>query len=237
MTMEKPPAKQGRGKGRGRGRRRRGGEGGGEEGLGFSSITEDIFIDILARLPSSSFASAACVNRSWNHVCNHILTRPKLLSALSLNPNHEIAVNEVIDKVLAEPIRPHFVIASVGKDFDLTKICRLIKSRLGSKIPIIVSEAYGIIGNDAITNGYKEVKWRHIDDCDMEPHSSSKNTKCGIVLTLGYFPGMKVAAIPLMPAQERSYDMCPIDEFITDIKDYSASKSGCTAPVGIIMFS
>lgn len=28
-----------------------------------------------------------------------------------------------------------------------------------------------------------------------------------------------------------------IDKFVTDIKDYTASVSGCTTPVGIIMFA
>ncbi|PIA51064.1 hypothetical protein AQUCO_01100115v1 [Aquilegia coerulea] len=69
-------------------------------------MEEDILIDILIRLSASSFASASCVNRFWTQVGNHILIRPKLLSAISLNPNLKIAVNEVIDKVLSEPIRP-----------------------------------------------------------------------------------------------------------------------------------
>jgi hypothetical protein len=56
-------------------------------GLGFSQINDDVLQNILARLPALPFASAACVSKSWNRVCNRILTRPKLASALSLNPS------------------------------------------------------------------------------------------------------------------------------------------------------
>jgi hypothetical protein len=53
----------------------------------FTLINDDALHNILARLPASSFASAACVSKSWNQVCNRILSRPKLASALSLNPS------------------------------------------------------------------------------------------------------------------------------------------------------
>lgn len=96
-------------------------------------------------------------------------------------------MRDVVDKVLAEPIRPHFVIASVGSGFRLYQVYRLvcdfsffifspkklnfffflsieflllmmqILSKLGSKIPIIISTAHGIIGKEVLTNEVKEV--------------------------------------------------------------------------------
>ncbi|XLS61654.1 hypothetical protein HN51_015882 [Arachis hypogaea] len=56
-------------------------------GGSFDSVNEYLLRNILARLPARWFASAACVSKSWSSVLNRILTRPKLSSALSLNPS------------------------------------------------------------------------------------------------------------------------------------------------------
>lgn len=208
-------------------------EGGGR----FSLIGEDIHQDILSRLPATTFASAACVSRSWSFLCNRILTRPKLLSALSLNPVLKEAVNEALNKVLAEPIRPHFAIAYAGEKFNLRKIHDILLLKLGSRIPILVSGARGIIGTDAATNEHKEVQW--MDDDDNE-YNSHVNRDRGVVLTLGFLPGLKVCAIPLIATSRNSQNatVAPdINNFVTDIRDYTASASGCTTPVGIIMFA
>ncbi|KAJ0603631.1 putative F-box domain-containing protein [Helianthus annuus] len=77
-------------------------------------ISEDLLQNIVARLPATSFASAACVSRSWKVVCDRVLSRPKFASACSLNRSLENAVEEVVNKVLSKPIRPHFAIASIG---------------------------------------------------------------------------------------------------------------------------
>ncbi|KAJ0785342.1 putative F-box domain-containing protein [Helianthus annuus] len=77
-------------------------------------ISEDLLQNIVSRLPAVSFASAACVSRSWNVVCDRVLSRPKLASACSFNHTLQDAVEEVVNKVLSEPIRPHFAIASFG---------------------------------------------------------------------------------------------------------------------------
>ncbi|KAK3043229.1 hypothetical protein RJ639_002472 [Escallonia herrerae] len=84
---------------------------GGGEAIVF--IGEDLLQNILTRLTAASFASAASVSRSWSIVCGRILSRPKLSSALSFNFSLQVAVEEVFTKVLWEPIRPHFAIASV----------------------------------------------------------------------------------------------------------------------------
>ncbi|XP_040989948.1 F-box/LRR-repeat protein At5g63520-like isoform X2 [Juglans microcarpa x Juglans regia] len=159
-------------------------------GKGFSMIGDDDLHNILSKLPALSFASAACVSKSWNTICNRILfSRPKLSSALSLHACPHVAVQEVLEKVLSEPIRPHFAIANVGSGFSLIEAFRLITKRLGSRMPFIISTANGIIGRDSLTNEYRE-----------EPR------------------------------------VAMVDQFVTDIKDYTASVSGCASPVGIIMF-
>ncbi|KAL5717493.1 hypothetical protein ACHQM5_010483 [Ranunculus cassubicifolius] len=195
----------------------------------FNLIGEDIHQDILSRLPATTFASAACVSRYWSHLCNRIL-RPKLLSSISLNPNLKDAVDEVLNKVLGEPIRPHFAIASVGKKFSLRITKALIRSKLGFGIPIIVSEARGIIGNDSTTNEHKEVLWLDNDDIEnrIEAYNLPEYRNRGIVLTVGYFPGLRVCAIPL---KEGDDSQMSIDTFINNIKEYSVS------PVGVIMFA
>lgn len=59
-------------------------------GGGFDIVNSDLLHNILIRLPAASFAQAACVNRSWNQVCNRIFSRPKFASAISLNPVLEV---------------------------------------------------------------------------------------------------------------------------------------------------
>jgi hypothetical protein len=56
----------------------------------FASINEDLVQNIVKRLPASSFSSAACVSKSWNQICNQILSKPKFASAFSLNPNEKV---------------------------------------------------------------------------------------------------------------------------------------------------
>ncbi|KAK8686330.1 hypothetical protein V6N13_125355 [Hibiscus sabdariffa] len=123
---------------------------------GFSAVNDDILQNILFRLPASSFASAACVRKSWNRVCNRVLAYPKLASALSRNPSFPDAVREVLDKVLSGPIRPQFAIASIGTQFSLEAAHQLISRKLGSKVPVVTGNACGIIGRDAITNTMNE---------------------------------------------------------------------------------
>ena len=58
----------------------------------FEEINGDVLQNILERLPAVWFASATCVSKQWNRVCNRILSRPKLASALSLNPSLEVYI-------------------------------------------------------------------------------------------------------------------------------------------------
>ncbi|KAK4846612.1 hypothetical protein QYF36_019848 [Acer negundo] len=196
----------------------------------FGPMNEDLLQNILSRLPAKSFASAACVTNSWNKVCSRILSRPKIATAVSLNSSLHIAMQEVIDKVLSEPIRPHFAIANVGPGSCLKNILPLLLKTLGSQTPIILSTVSGIMGRDALTDEFREVMFRrdeYIND-DVYLHS-------GIVLTIGFVPGLKVDVIPILrTAMVPQVSM--IDQFVMDIRNYTISVSGCTSPIGIIMF-
>uniref|UniRef100_A0A2P2KHD1 F-box domain-containing protein n=1 Tax=Rhizophora mucronata TaxID=61149 RepID=A0A2P2KHD1_RHIMU len=163
------------------------------------SVNEDLVYHILKRLPAVSFASAACVSKSWNQICNRILSRPKFASAMSLHASSLIATQKVVEKVLSEPIRPDFAIANVaGNEFSLPMdaILEFLAAKLGSGTPIIVSSASGIMGTDVINDEFKEVMsvnaWSDGDEQeDMDVDS-------GIVLTVGFVPGLRVEAIPLL---------------------------------------
>ncbi|XP_052181795.1 F-box/LRR-repeat protein At5g63520 isoform X2 [Diospyros lotus] len=222
-----------------RGRQRRSQGDGGNRKSGMDRIGEDVLQNILGRLPALSFASAACVCRSWNSVCNRVLNGPKLSSALSLNDSLEVAVTEVVDKVLSEPLRPHFAIACISPLFCLNLAHELITGKLGSRIPVVTYESKGIIGRDAVTNKFEEVQWYIEDQEDPGTQVGSlfQNVISGILLTVGYLPGLKVDAVPLLQTTKDLDSRVPlVDKFVMDIKEYTTSISGCTPPVGIIMF-
>ncbi|XVF49590.1 hypothetical protein PTKIN_Ptkin04bG0025000 [Pterospermum kingtungense] len=200
------------------------------ETKGFSLMNDDLLQNIVSRLPATTFASAACVSKAWNVACTRALSRPKLSSAISLNPSPLVALQEVFDKVMSEPIRPHFAIASVGPGFDFKVVLPFMVEKLGTRTPIILSSVSGIIGRDALTHEFKEVKWSYgdIDDDDV--------TNTGIVLTVGFVPGLKVDVIPLLPQKKAPPGPGSIiDKFVMDIKSYTSSVSGCMSPLAIIM--
>ncbi|KAF3436911.1 hypothetical protein FNV43_RR19664 [Rhamnella rubrinervis] len=203
----------------------------------FGLINDDLLLNIVSRLPAVSFASAACVNKSWNRICNWVLSRPKLATALSLNPSPQVAMEEVLGKVLAEPIRPHFVIANVSCGFRLADVLKLMSEKFGSNTPIIVSYASGIIGKEACTNDFKEVKLMlsHCYDmnCDSDEDGPLEDANNGIVLTVGFIPGIKIDAIPLLRTTKELQDA---EKFVMDIRDFTSSVSDSTTPVGLILF-
>ncbi|KAK1428528.1 hypothetical protein QVD17_17363 [Tagetes erecta] len=175
-------------------------------------VGEDLLQNIVARLPALTFASAACVSRSWNCVCGRVLSRPKLSSACSVKPTLKAAFEEVANKVLSEPIRPQFAIACVNH-FSMQQAKRLLTAKLSSKVPFIIGTSAGLIGRDAISGEFNE-------------------NEQGMMLTVGYAPGLKVKSISLV--QEPQPFM--IDQFIADIRDFSTSISGCQSPSAIMMF-
>ncbi|KAI7732291.1 hypothetical protein M8C21_028004 [Ambrosia artemisiifolia] len=189
-------------------------------------ISDDLLQNIVSRLPATSFAFAACVSRSWNLVCGRLLCRPKLSSACSLNHSLQAAVEEVVNKVLSEPIRPHFAIASIGGYYEdsLGDALQLITAALGTHVPVITNLTDGIIERNADSNKLYEVDWFHQDE-EID----------GIMLIVGFLPGLKVTLIPLLK-QIQEPETFMIDEFVTDIREFSTSVSGRSSPAAIIMF-
>ncbi|XP_049390523.1 F-box/LRR-repeat protein At5g63520-like [Solanum stenotomum] len=192
-------------------------------------IGEDLLHNILSRLPAESCASAACVNRSWNLIINRLLTLPNLSSALSCHPCLQGAVDEAVDKVLARPIRPQFVIASIGPSFDLEEAQCLISDRFSSEIPIITSISYGVFGQDANTNEFEEVQWDTWED--NKAHENFRDEDEGVLVTVGFLPGLTVDLIPLKKTRGLM-----TENFVRSIRERSFSRSG-SSPMGILLFS
>ncbi|KAG5609371.1 hypothetical protein H5410_020652 [Solanum commersonii] len=197
-------------------------------------IGEDLLFNILSKLPAVECAAAACVSRSWNATITRLLSLPKLSSAVSLDPSLQVAVNDVIDKVLACPIRPQFVIASIGPTFDLDEAHRLIAGRFGSQIPVITSITQGIFGQNATTNEFEEVQWDTFDD-EEEAHADLGNEIHGALLTVGFLPGLAIDLIPL--SKTRGNQVLMIDDLVLSVRERSSSRSGSASPVGILLFS
>ncbi|ERN09892.1 hypothetical protein AMTR_s00013p00143880 [Amborella trichopoda] len=93
-----------------------------------ASLPEELWENILGRLPAKAFAKACVTCHSWNRICNRILSRPKLLCALSVHHTLEECMDEALAKVLSEPIWPHFVMAFTGFMSSLEKAHVLVRS-------------------------------------------------------------------------------------------------------------
>lgn len=218
------------------------------------SIGDDLLSNVLNRLPALHFASASCVSHSWHRVCDSLLSTPKLASALSLNPSIQDAVEEVFSKVFAEPIRPHFAIVAIGQSFEMDVALELITKKLGTAIPIICTAAFGLMGKDIATNSFKEIpqwgeeeevdyfnNWHFIDPSGFLDGDYSElwnlpktNRNAAVMLTVGFLPGMKVAAVTLSQSKK---DALFVNEFVTNIRECSAIASGCTSPAAIMLFA
>ncbi|KAK7302297.1 hypothetical protein RJT34_13183 [Clitoria ternatea] len=204
-----------------------------------SRLNGDLIHNILTRLPALSFAAATCVNKTWYHICREILSRPKLAAALSLNPSLMDAVAEVLDRVLSKPIRPDFAIACISEDFGLNLAHNLLAERLGAKTPLVTHISNGVMGTDILTDELKEVQWDYFDYKGPHPreYNSYGNENKGIVLVVGYLPGVKVDAIPLIHSKkEPEITMADSDKFIREIKAFTAAISGNEFPDAIVMF-
>ncbi|RAL48537.1 hypothetical protein DM860_005961 [Cuscuta australis] len=208
------------------------------EPITIDSIGEDLLHNTFSCLPAPSCASAACVCRSWNRIATRLLSSPKFSSALSLNPSLQGAVNEVINEVLSQPIRPQFAIASIGPTFSLEEAHALISTKLGSRTPLVTCISQGISGKDALTREFKEVQWDIVDDDDENAGDVNmlQNANFGVLLSVGFFPGLKVNLIPLLRNNRRTQGLM-VDEFVLSISEYSSLVSATTSPQGIILFS
>ncbi|MFS7910144.1 putative F-box domain-containing protein [Helianthus anomalus] len=205
-------------------------------------IGEDLLHNIVGRLPATSFASAACVSRFWNLVCDRVLYRPKLSSACSPNPSLEVAVEEVVNKVLSEPIRPHFAIASLVGSFEnieaedaLGKARDLITAAVGTHVPVITHCSLGIISDESQEQVTYRLPIASPAYRVFNPNVLIQGKSNRIMLTVGFLPGMKVTAIPLLQQIEEPETLM-FDKFVTDIREFSTSVSGCNSPAAIIMF-
>ncbi|KAJ8534192.1 hypothetical protein K7X08_007516 [Anisodus acutangulus] len=187
------------------------------------SIDNNLLHNILSRLPALACANAACVSRSWNHIISSLLSNPNLSSVLSLNPSIQGAVNEAVDKVLARPIRPQFVIASIGPSFSLQQAHQLITGKLGSRIPTITLVSQGIFGRNAVSDEFEEVQWKFMENDEARPNVGHE--KRGVLLTVGFLPRLKETQAPM------------IDELVINIREHSSSVSGFASPVAIMLFS
>ncbi|CAL9030764.1 unnamed protein product [Prunus brigantina] len=199
-------------------------------------VAEDhVSVNILARPPAVSFASSAasaCVGKTWNQSCNTILSRPQFSSALSLNPDLHAALDEVLADAFSKPLRPDFIVAYIGINFSLEETHHLITEKVGPGIPVITNKAKGLIGTDVQTDKLREVIWGSTDG-DSEWNENNSNR--GIVLSVGYMPGLKVDVIPLLrPKNEQQLTM--VDHFLMEIMDFTCAASGSLSPSCIIMF-
>ncbi|KZV44547.1 F-box/LRR-repeat protein [Dorcoceras hygrometricum] len=201
-----------------------------------NDLGEDLLQRILSRLPAVSFASAACVSRSWTTVCNRILSFPKLSSAISFNRCLEDAVDEVLDKVFSEPIRPHFALASFAPYLHFVPAQNLIKEKLSRTIPLIFTVSDGVIGRDVLTDEFREVQWGTHEEFESfaDGSPSGELVNIGLLLTVGFLPGVKTDIIHL-PVNHQA-PMLHVDDFVMDIRHYSSAVSDSSSPAGIILF-
>ncbi|XP_059291841.1 F-box/LRR-repeat protein At5g63520-like [Lycium ferocissimum] len=170
-----------------------------------------------------------CVDPSNPQLILLVLNIPPLFSYCCSIPQVQDAVDEVVDKVLARPIRPQFVIASIGPSFCLEEAHCLITGRFGCQIPVITSTSHRIFGQDANTNEFEEVQWDTFEDNDA--HDDLVDEDKGVLITVGLLPGLTVDLIPL----KKSRGLMTKD-FMRSIRECSFSRSG-SPPIGILLFS
>ncbi|XP_028765199.1 F-box/LRR-repeat protein At5g63520-like [Neltuma alba] len=133
-------------------------------------------------------------------------------------------VEEVTEKVLSKPI---------------------LSQRLGSRTPLVTHIGNGVMGTEALTNQLREsifseklqVKWDYFDYQGPHPREANgfSDVSRGMVLVVGYVPGLKVDAIPLIhPKNDSGISMG--DDFVRHIKAFAYSVSGNHPPTAIIIF-
>ncbi|KAJ4974604.1 hypothetical protein NE237_007778 [Protea cynaroides] len=89
--------------------------------------------------------------------------------------------------------------------------------------------------SDAVSNEFRKVKW--VEEDLEEEYNSPGNINRGIVLIVGFMPGLKVSTIQFLRPIAGPPPVSLIDKFVLDIKDYATSVSGCTSPAAILMFA
>ncbi|KAL3327608.1 hypothetical protein AABB24_035334 [Solanum stoloniferum] len=81
-------------------------------------------------------------------------------------------------------------VASIGPTFSLQQAHQLITGKLGSRIPIITLISQGIFGCNAVNDEFEEVQWQFIENDEAHPDHGNENH--GVLLTVGFFPGLKL---------------------------------------------
>ncbi|GMH13668.1 hypothetical protein Nepgr_015509 [Nepenthes gracilis] len=205
----------------------------------FDSTSDDILQHILSKLSAKSFARSACVSRSWRRICNAILFKPKLCCAISLEPITEVAVEEVVEKVLSQPIKPQFVIACFTMHYNLETVHHLVKGKFGSTVPVVTNLVEGVIGVETQRNMFFEATAEDVESYMMnqeeELYDDDELPVLGVALIVGWLPDMKVEAIPLIRSLDKEPVRSRLSRFSRDIKNYAKSVSDLP-PAAVILF-
>ncbi|XP_060183428.1 F-box/LRR-repeat protein At5g63520-like [Lycium barbarum] len=83
-----------------------------------------------------------------------------------------------------------------------------ITGRFGCQIPVITSTSHGIFGQDANTNEFEEVQWDTFEDNDA--HADLVDEDQGVLITVGFLPGLTVDLIPLKKSRDEDIDIKPV---------------------------
>ncbi|XP_011624870.1 F-box/LRR-repeat protein At5g63520 isoform X2 [Amborella trichopoda] len=188
------------------------------------ALPEELWDNILGRLPAKTFARACITCRPWNRICNRVLSRPKFLSTLSLRPTFEECMDEALTKVLSEPIRPHFVMAFTGFPSSLEKTHNLLRSQFGGTVPLVTCFSLGLLGTNATGDEVEEVLWDH-DSVD-----TNELVNRGLLITVGFVPGLKVGTVPLFGSpKEFKPDLSYVLQMMDDALLGQTPIVGCVA--------
>ncbi|KAF5817171.1 hypothetical protein HanXRQr2_Chr02g0049841 [Helianthus annuus] len=96
---------------------------------------------------------------------------------------------------------------------------------LVNPVQVNIGNANELAANMSITHGaHGCVEW-YFRDHEID----------AIMLIVGFLPGLKVTILPLLN-QIQEPEALMIDEFVTDIREFSTSVSGCNSPAAIIVF-
>ncbi|PIN06933.1 hypothetical protein CDL12_20507 [Handroanthus impetiginosus] len=100
---------------------------------------------------------------------------------------------------------------------------------------MIINVSEGVIGRDVRTDQFVEVQWEVTEEEDhgaVSPEQASR----GIMLTVGFFPGLKARIVPLL-FQHKGRRILLVDDFVMDIKESASAVSDSASPAGIILFA
>ncbi|KAJ4887824.1 Skp2-like protein [Raphanus sativus] len=105
----------------------------------------------------------------------------------------------------------------------------MITERVGTRVPVIVSIVEGVLGKEACNDkAAAEVKQN-----DQGMHISPT---FAVLLTIGYFPGIKVDVIPVTQAKPETEAIIG-DKFVMDVRNFMSEVSDhAAAPACLMLF-